>query len=83
MTTAINTGSTTSHRDLTPITKLFDTDLVLHVPSASPMRHAEAKKFADANNWTIELTNAKDMPALLDKEYAKLRKTLVELGMAQ
>ena len=47
------------------------------------MRHAEAKKFADANSWTIELTNAKDMPALLDKEYAKLRKTLVELGMAQ
>lgn len=83
VTTAINTGSTTSHRDLTPITKLFDTDLVLYVPSASPMRHAEAKKFADANNWTIELTNAKDMPALLDKEYAKLRKTLVELGMAQ
>ena len=47
------------------------------------MRHADAKKFADANNWSIELTGAKEMPALLDKEYAKLRKTLVDLGMAQ
>ena len=46
------------------------------------MRHADAKKFADANNWSIELTGAKELPAQLDREYAKLRKTLVELGMA-
>jgi putative tricarboxylic transport membrane protein len=47
------------------------------------MRHAEAKKFADANNWTIELTSAKELPAQLDREHARLRKTLVDLGMAQ
>lgn len=47
------------------------------------MRHPEAKKFADNNNWSIELVGAKALPGLLDKEYARLRKTLVELGMAQ
>lgn len=47
------------------------------------MRHPEAKKFADANNWSIELSNGKELTAHLDREYARLRKTLVELGMAQ
>jgi putative tricarboxylic transport membrane protein len=47
------------------------------------MRSAEAKKFADTNNWSIDLIGAKDLPAVLDKEYARLRKTLAELGMAQ
>ena len=47
------------------------------------MRSAEAKKFADTNNWTIDLIGAKDLPAQLDREYARLRKTLVELGMVQ
>ncbi len=47
------------------------------------MRGAEAKKFADTNNWSIDLIGAKDLPAVLDKEYARLRKTLAELGMVQ
>jgi putative tricarboxylic transport membrane protein len=47
------------------------------------MRSAEAKKFAETNNWTIDLIGAKDLPAVLDKEYARLRRTLVELGMVQ
>lgn len=47
------------------------------------MRLPEAKKFADTNNWSIELTGSKDLLAQLDKEYAKLKKTLVELGMVQ
>jgi putative tricarboxylic transport membrane protein len=47
------------------------------------MRHPEAKKFADSNNWTIDLVGAKALPAVLDKEYGRLRKTLTELGMAQ
>jgi len=47
------------------------------------MRQPEARKFADNNNWTIELTGAKALPGVLDKEHARLRKTLVELGMAQ
>ena len=45
------------------------------------MRHPEAKKFAETNNWTIELIGAKELPAQLDKEYARLHKTLSELGM--
>lgn len=47
------------------------------------MRSAEAKKFADTNNWNIDLVGSKELPGVLDKEYARLRKTLVELGMAQ
>jgi putative tricarboxylic transport membrane protein len=47
------------------------------------MQHLEMRKFAETNNWTIELTGSKELPAQLDKEYARLRKTLVELGMAQ
>ena len=47
------------------------------------MRTPEAKKFAESNNWTIDLIGSKELPALLDKEYARLRKTLTELGMAQ
>ena len=47
------------------------------------MRHPEAKKFAETNNWTIDLIGSKELPAVLDKEYARLRKTLTELGMVQ
>ena len=47
------------------------------------MRHPEAKKFAESNNWTIDLVGAKALPAVLDKEYARLCKTLTELGMVQ
>jgi tripartite-type tricarboxylate transporter receptor subunit TctC len=47
------------------------------------MRHPDAKKFADSNNWTIDLVGAKALPAVLEKEYGRLRKTLTELGMAQ
>lgn len=47
------------------------------------MRHPEAKKFADSNNWTIDLIGSKELPTQLDKEYARLRKTLTELGMVQ
>jgi tripartite-type tricarboxylate transporter receptor subunit TctC len=45
------------------------------------MRHADAKKFAEANNWSIDLVGSKDLPGQLDREYARLRKTLAELGM--
>mgnify|MGYP003343023558 CR=1 FL=1 len=47
------------------------------------MRHPEAKKFADGNNWTVELMGAKALRTELDKEYARLRKTLTELGLVQ
>ena len=47
------------------------------------MRTAEAKKFADSNNWIIDLIGSKELPAVLDKEYVRLRKTLSELGMVQ
>lgn len=47
------------------------------------MRHPEAKKFAETNNWTIELIGSRELPIRLDKEYARLRKTLTELGMVQ
>ena len=47
------------------------------------MRTAEAKKFADSNNWTVDLIGSKELPAVLDKEYVRLRKTLSELGMVQ
>jgi putative tricarboxylic transport membrane protein len=45
------------------------------------MRHPETKQFADANNWTIELTGSRELPVELDREYARLRATLNELGM--
>ncbi len=45
------------------------------------MRHADAKKFAEANNWSIDLVGSKELPGQLDREYARLRKTLAELGM--
>jgi len=45
------------------------------------MRHPETKQFADANNWTIELTGSRELPVELDREYARLRTTLNELGM--
>ncbi len=47
------------------------------------MHSAEPKKFADTNNWAVDLIGARELPAMLDKEYARLRKTLVELGMVQ
>jgi putative tricarboxylic transport membrane protein len=47
------------------------------------MRHPETKQFADANNWTIELVGSRELPAELDKEYARLRATLTELGMVK
>ncbi len=47
------------------------------------MRHPDAKKFAESNNWTIDLIGAKALPGVLEKEYARLRKTLTELGMVQ
>jgi len=47
------------------------------------MHHPEARKFAETNNWTIELIGSKELPAQLDKEYARLRKTLTELGMVR
>ena len=46
VTNAINTGSTSTHRDLTPITKLFDTDLVMFVPSSTGMQ--SVKDMTDA-----------------------------------
>jgi putative tricarboxylic transport membrane protein len=42
VTTAINTRSTTTHRDLTPILKLVDTDLVMYVPADSPIADVKA-----------------------------------------
>lgn len=47
------------------------------------MRHPEAKKFVESNNWTVDLIGSKALPAQLDKEYARLRKTLTELGMVK
>jgi putative tricarboxylic transport membrane protein len=47
------------------------------------MRRAEMKQFAETNNWSIELTGAKELPGVLDKEYARLRATLTELGMVK
>lgn len=44
--------------------------------------HAEARKFAETANWSIDPLGAKALPGVLDKEYARLRKTLTELGMA-
>jgi putative tricarboxylic transport membrane protein len=41
VTTAITTRSTTTHRDLTPIVKLVDTDLVMYVPPDSPLRNVK------------------------------------------
>ena len=158
VTTAITTGSNSTHRDLTPIIKAFDGDLVMFVAGghvsagisssgsaqamsslgkvrmigtisnqrlpllpdlptlreqgydvvastwftvfgprgitpaqaaywedvfSKAMRHPEAKKFAETNNWTIDLIGSKELPAQLDKEYARLRKALTELGMVQ
>ena len=47
------------------------------------MRSAEAKRFAETNNWTTELVGSKELPIELDKEYARLRAMLSELGMAK
>ena len=46
------------------------------------MRQPEMKKFADNNNWSIDLIGAKELPGVLDKERERLRRTLVELGIA-
>src|SRR5262245_13463986 len=45
------------------------------------MRHPETKQFAEASNWSIELVGSRQLPIELDKEYARLRATLSELGM--
>jgi putative tricarboxylic transport membrane protein len=47
------------------------------------MRQPEAKKFADNNNWTIDLVGAHALPDVLDREHGRLRKTLTELGMVK
>ena len=47
------------------------------------MHSPEAKRFAETNNWTIELVGSKELPSELDKEYARLRAMLVELGMVK
>lgn len=47
------------------------------------MRHPEAKKFAEVNNWTIDLIGSKALPGELDREHARLRATLSELGMVK
>jgi hypothetical protein len=47
------------------------------------MRTPEAKKFAEINNWTIELIGSKELPIGLDKEHARLRGMLTEPGMAK
>jgi putative tricarboxylic transport membrane protein len=47
------------------------------------MRHPEARKFAEVNNWTIELIGSRELPIELDKEYARLRAALSELGMVK
>ena len=47
------------------------------------MRHPEAKQFVDANNWTLELTGSRELPGELDKEYARLRTALTDLGMVK
>lgn len=47
------------------------------------MRQPEAKSFAEMNNWTIELTGSKELPIELDREHARLRAILSELGMAK
>ncbi len=65
-------------KGITPAQAAYWEDLI-----SKAMRHAEARKFAETNNWTIDLLGSKELPAQLDKEYARLRKTLTELGMAQ
>jgi putative tricarboxylic transport membrane protein len=47
------------------------------------MRHPEARKFAEMNNWTIELIGSRELPIELDKEYARLRAALSDLGMVK
>lgn len=47
------------------------------------MRHPETKQFAETNNWNIELVGSRQLPIALDKEYARLRTTLSELGMVK
>jgi hypothetical protein len=42
-----------------------------------------ATRSAEANNWTIELVGSKELPAELDKEYARLRTMLTDLGMVK
>jgi tripartite-type tricarboxylate transporter receptor subunit TctC len=47
------------------------------------MRHPEARNFAELNNWTIELVGSRKLPIELDREHARLRAMLSELGMAK
>ena len=41
VTTSITNGSASTHRDLTPIVKVADTDLVLYVNAGSPLRNTK------------------------------------------
>ena len=41
VTTSITSGSASTHRDLTPIVKMVDTDLVLYVNAGSPLRNTK------------------------------------------
>lgn len=65
-------------KGITPAQAAYWEDII-----GKAMRHPEAKKFIDGNNWTLDWMGAKELPAHLDKEYARLRKVLVELGMVQ
>jgi len=47
------------------------------------MRHADAKQFIDSNNWTFDWVGAKELPVELDKEYARLRAMLTDLGLVK
>jgi putative tricarboxylic transport membrane protein len=47
------------------------------------MRQPETKQFAEASNWSIELVGSQKLPIELDKEYARLRATLSDLGMVK
>ncbi|MBI3917149.1 MAG: tripartite tricarboxylate transporter substrate binding protein [Betaproteobacteria bacterium] len=47
------------------------------------VRQPEAKQFFDANNWTIDLIGASELPSQLDREYGRLRAMLSDLGMVK
>jgi hypothetical protein len=47
------------------------------------MRHPEARNFAELNNWTIELVGSREVPIEFDREHARLRAMLSELGIGK
>ena len=47
------------------------------------MQHPEARQFVEANNWSYDFVGAGRLPALLDKEYERLKAMLVELGLVK